>query len=43
MADTRATLGRWVMLAFELAMLKSRGNMDSDEGRGCVAEVHASQ
>jgi len=30
----RSTLHRWVMLAFELAMLKSRGNMDSDEGRG---------
>jgi hypothetical protein len=31
--ETRATLGRWVMLAFELAMLKSRGKMDDDEGR----------
>ena len=31
--DVRATLARWIMLGFELAMLKSRSNMDSDEGR----------
>ena len=34
LAETRATLHRWVMLAFELAMLKSRGMIDSDDGRG---------
>lgn len=30
---SRKTLGRWVMLAFELAMLKARGNMDSEAGK----------
>lgn len=29
----RKTLGRWVALAFEVAFLKSRGNMDSDKAR----------
>ena len=29
----RATLGRWIMLAFELAMLKARGKIDSEEAR----------
>ena len=33
LCESRKTLGRWVMLAFELAMLKARGNMDSDAGR----------
>jgi hypothetical protein len=33
LAQTRETLHRWVMLAFELSMLKSRDKMDSDEGR----------
>lgn len=31
--STRATASRWVLLAFELAVLKSRGAMDSKEGR----------
>lgn len=31
--SARETLGRWVMLAFELAVLKSRGQIDSEEGR----------
>ena len=31
--ETRRTLGRWVMLAFELAVLKARGHMDSELGR----------
>ena len=31
--QARATLGRWVLLAFELAVLKARGNMDSTDGR----------
>lgn len=30
---TRTTTCRWVMLGFELAVLKARGAMDSDEGR----------
>lgn len=29
--ETRRTLGRWVILAYELAMLKSRGAMDSED------------
>lgn len=33
LCETRKTLGRWVMLAFELAMLKARGNMDSEAGK----------
>lgn len=33
LCKTRKTLARWVMLAFELAMLKARGHMDSDEGK----------
>jgi hypothetical protein len=31
--DVRKTLGRWIMLAMELAMLKARGAMDSADGR----------
>lgn len=30
---TRATLGRWIMLAFELAMFKARGKIDAEEAR----------
>jgi hypothetical protein len=33
LCETRKTLARWVMLAFELAMLKARGHMDSEEGK----------
>ena len=33
MMETRKRLGRWVMLAMELAVLKARGNMDSEEGK----------
>ena len=32
-SETRSTVCRWVMLGFELAVLKARGAMDSDEGR----------
>ena len=35
---TRRKMARWVMLAMELAMLKSRGHMDSDEGREHLLE-----
>lgn len=31
--SARQMLGRWVMLAFELAVLKSRGQIDSEEAR----------
>ena len=31
--NTRLLLGRWVMLAFELSILKARSHMDSEEGR----------
>ena len=30
--ETRKTLGRWIMLAMELSMLKARGAMDSEMG-----------
>ena len=30
--ETRERLGRWIILAYELAMLKARGHMDSPEG-----------
>jgi len=33
LTDSRTTLGRWVMLAFELSMLKARGKMDSEAGK----------
>lgn len=35
---TRRKMARWVMLAMELAVLKSRGHMDSDEGRDHLLE-----
>lgn len=31
--QARQNLGRWVALAFDLAVLKSRGQMDSEQGR----------
>ena len=34
--SSRATLCRWVLLTFELAVLKPRGAMDTDEGRSFV-------
>lgn len=37
LSASRKTLARWVMLAFELAMLKARGNMDSEAGREYLA------
>ena len=33
MLPVRRNLCRWVILAFELAMLKARGHMDDDEGK----------
>lgn len=33
LCELRKKLARWVMLAMELAMLKARGHMDSNEGR----------
>lgn len=32
-SELRMRLGRWVLLAYELAVLKARGSMDSDSGR----------
>eukprot|EP00440_Ansanella_granifera_P009346 gb/GFBE01010128.1/.p1 GENE.gb/GFBE01010128.1/~~gb/GFBE01010128.1/.p1 ORF type:complete len:380 (+),score=67.40 gb/GFBE01010128.1/:1-1140(+) len=32
MTSQRTTLGRWIILAYELAVLKARSSMDSDEG-----------
>ena len=36
---TRQKLARWVSLAYELAILKARGHMDSDQGYGHLVEV----
>ena len=33
LAETRRTLGRWTILAYELAVLKARGAMDSPEAQ----------
>lgn len=32
-------MGRWVMLVFELAVLKARGHMDSDEGKAHLVSI----
>ena len=33
---TRERLGRYVLMAMELAVLKPRGHMDTPEGRACL-------